>query len=122
MRPEDAILIIRGWLDNKSDLLLSTSMINFSMYSKCRVVTVDGGKVTLRPIEDGAAMFSFSVDSEHLELKYCELREFKGKPGLEDAPEETLQKSALSVTLALKELNPIAPLKADVEQIILLEL
>jgi hypothetical protein len=49
------------------------------------------------------------------------LREFKGKPGLEDASEETLQKSALSVTLALKEVDPSAPLKADVEQIILLE-
>ena len=122
MRPEDAILIIRGWLDNKSDLLLSASMINFSVYSKCRVVAVDKGKIKLQPIEDGAAMFSFSVDSAHLELKYSELREFKGKPGLEDASEETLQKSALSVTLALKELDPSAPLKADVEQIILLEL
>jgi hypothetical protein len=122
MSPEDAILIIKGWLDNKFELLLSASMINFSVYSKCRVVAVDGDKVTLWPVNDGAAAFSFSVDSPHLKLKYSELREFRGMPGLENASEEKLLKSALIVSLALRELDPIAPLDATVERIILQEL
>jgi hypothetical protein len=120
--PEDAILIINGWLDNKSELLLSASMINFSVYSKCRVVSIDEGKVTLWSVNDGAAAFSFSIDSPYLDLAYSELREFKGKPGLEDVPEEMLLKSALILTLALNKLDATAPLSLTVEQVILSEL
>jgi hypothetical protein len=121
MTPEDALLIIRGWLDSKSELMLSASMINFSVYSRCRVVSVVGGTVTLWPVKDGAAAFSFSVDSPHLEIKYSELREFKGKSGLENVPEDAWLKSALVVSLALRELDPLTPWEATVERIVLME-
>ena len=122
IRPDEALLIIKGWFDSKSELILSASMINFSVYSKCRIVGIEGDKVTLWSADDGAAVFSFSVDSPHLELRYSELREFKGKPGIEDASEERLDKSALIVSLALKELDPLTPADVTVERIILQEL
>jgi len=119
MRPEDAVLIIKGWLDNQTDLTLSATTINFSVYSACRVVSIDGLKVTLGV--EGGAVVAFSVDSPFLEIKYSELREFKGMPGMEDAPEEALQRSALSVTLSLNKIKSDAPLGSDVTQIFLLE-
>jgi hypothetical protein len=94
---DEAILILKGWLDDKSELLLSAKMINFSMLSKCRIFAVEGGKVTIWPLEDDTASFSFSVSREHLELNYSSLREFKDSPGMETAPAEKLDHAALVI-------------------------
>jgi hypothetical protein len=120
--PDEAILILKGWLDSKSELLMTANMINFSMISKCQVVSVDGDKVTIWPVKGGAAAFTFSVASNHLELKYSRLREFEGKPGMSKLPPEKLDNSALMVTLPLQAVDADNPLQVSVETIILLEL
>lgn len=122
MSPEEVVLIVRGWLDSKSELFLSASTINFSVFTKCRVVHIAGDNVTLWSTKDDT-VFSFSVDSPHLSLSYSELREFKGRPGLENVPEEAWERSALVVTLPLGELDPsLRGAGFDVLQIFLLEL
>lgn len=119
--PEDATLIIKGWQERNSDLLLSASMINFSVYAKCRVVSLDGGNVTLWSIGKDSAVFTFSVASKHVSLKYSEMRDFKGRPGLEEVPEDKLLNSALVLTIPLEAIaSPSGGF--DVEQIFLLEL
>jgi hypothetical protein len=122
IRTDEAILILKGRLDKNSELLLSAKMINFSVLSKCRVVAIEGDKVTLWPVKDGAAAFVFSVDSEHLELNYSQLREFKGRPGLETVAEEKLDNSALLISLPLQAIDSSNPLNVSVETIILQEL
>jgi hypothetical protein len=124
MSPDEAILIIKGWLESKSELLLSASMINFSVYARCRVVAVEDGKVTVWSLKEDAVV-SFSVDSPSLSLRYSEMRELSDAPGFEHVsiPEGKALNSALVITLPLKEIDPsVAPLRLSAERIILLQM
>lgn len=121
--PEEAILIIKGWQDEQTELLLSATMINFSVLSKCRVKWTDSGKIVLWSVGTPEVVFSFSVDSPLVSLRFSGLREFKGKPGLENVPDDHWDKSALSVTLPLAAVDPsFRGARFDVEQIFILEL
>ena len=102
--PDGATLIISGWLEKESELFLSASMINFSVYAKCRVVAIVEGKVTLRCVSPDSAVFSFSLESPRLSIRYAEPREFSDTPEfIESVPEEKRLNSALIITLPLKE-------------------
>lgn len=118
---DEAVLIVKGWLDNQSELLLSARMANFSMVSKCRVYAVEGGMVTLWPLEGDAASFSFSLSREHLELNYSSLREFKDSRGMETTPAEKLDHGALVISLPLKAIDPAISRSMNMETIILQE-
>lgn len=122
--PEEATLIIKGWFESNSELLLSVSMINFSVYAKCRIVAVEDGRITLWSTKDDA-VFSFSVDSPHLSLKYSEMRELSGTSGFENVsvPEDKQFNSALVVALPIKEIDSsFSGTPANVERVILMEL
>lgn len=123
IKPDEFTLIIKGWFDNKSDLLMSASSINFSVLSKCRVVSVDDGNVVLWSSKEDS-VFRFSVESPHLSVRYCELREFADVPGfLDSVPDDKRFRSALLVTLPLEALMPeFSYLDRSIEKIILLEL
>jgi hypothetical protein len=122
IRPDEAILILKGWLDSRAELLLTAKMTNFSMLSKCHVAAVEEDTVTLRPVKDDAADFRLSLDSEHLELRYLRIREFTDKLGLEPVPEEKLDNSALFISLPLKAVDPTNTRNVSIQTIILQEL
>jgi hypothetical protein len=120
INPQEFTLIIRGWLDNKSELLMSASSINFSVLAKCRVVDVAGDKVTLWSLKEDS-VFTFSVESPHLSVKYSEPRDFP--EFFASLPEDKQFKSAILISLPLEELVPeAASMNRSVEKIVLMEL
>jgi hypothetical protein len=122
MRAQDALLVVREWLEKGSALYLSASTINFSAFAPCRVVAVEDDKVVLRTSAEHGAVFSFSVNNPLLSLRHAELRDLVGKPGFENLPKESQTGSALVVRLALEEIEPsLAPLMLDAEEIVLFE-
>jgi hypothetical protein len=75
MTPDEARLVINGWLENQSQLVLIAELWGFALTLRCRVgllsedgkvglVTSDGGRIVVDLSEPGA------------EFKYAEPREF----------------------------------------------
>jgi hypothetical protein len=122
--PDEYLLIIKRWLEEESELLLLASMLDFSAFSKCRVVDVSGGKIKLSSVnvEDPAA-FVFSVESPLLSLRYSEPREITDAALRASIPEGKLLRSALTLSVPVGAVNPsLSDEPFIVGKIILLEL
>jgi hypothetical protein len=96
--PEAVLLIIKGWKENGSTVLVSASSINLSVWGKCRVADVEGNKAVFRS-NDTDVVITFVVESG-FSFKYKELREVAGLPGFESVPRDKMLNSALTATLA----------------------
>lgn len=110
--PDAVLLIIKRWLENESEVYLSVSSVNVSVWTKCRVIAVEGNKAVFR---SGDTIVTFVVE-EGFSFKYKELREVSGLPGFESLPADKLLNSALTATLP----SPVG--SGDLVQLILIEL
>jgi hypothetical protein len=105
--PDEYSLIIKRWSENKTELLLSASMLDFSAFSKCRVTDVNGDKITLRSVNtDNPAIFAFSIGNPLLLLNYAEPREIPDAVVLASIPEDKRLKSALTLSIPVGAVNP----------------
>ncbi len=74
MTPEEVRLVMNGWLENQSQLVLVGQLLGVAVALRCRVELLSAGNVGLSTSDGGRIVVDFS-DPE-LVFKYSEAREF----------------------------------------------
>jgi hypothetical protein len=114
MTPEDVRLILNGWRENDSQLVLTGQLWGFALALRCRIEIVTDETVGLSTLDRGRIIVS--ICEEGTDFKYGEPREF---PGLAERLNLTTeQRLASSLTM----LFPSRSEEDDPESLCLIEL
>ncbi|HEY0307776.1 MAG TPA: hypothetical protein VGB94_06410 [Acidobacteriaceae bacterium] len=75
MTKENALLLLRGWRDKRSNALITASFSDCAEYilTKGRVLDVSDKTLT---VGDSGSTFTFRISSSQVSFKYAEPREF----------------------------------------------
>jgi len=99
--PEATRLVLNGWRDNETLLVVTASLFCFSATSKCRVFEVTEDSLVLDSV-DGETRFSVNIVDPDLRFIYSEPRERLRDEVLEGLTGDERIASAISIAFPLR--------------------
>jgi hypothetical protein len=74
MSPEEVHLILKGWLDDDSQLTIIGSLVSVTCWFRCRLTRLGETRVALST--DDGGVLTFDLGDPETVIQYSELREF----------------------------------------------
>lgn len=99
--PEEAILILQGWLESGAKLRMVSTLFGFSVTSECRVSEVRDDAVVLDS-EDGISRFAVSLRDPGMRFTYAEPRSMQDADWYASVPEGERFSSTLLIGFPLR--------------------
>jgi len=119
--PEEAILILQGWLESGVKLRMISTLFGFSVTSECRVVEVRGDTLILES-EDKISRFAVTIRDPELCFTYAEPRSKSDADWYPEVPESEQCRSALVIGFPARvRLSNVGDVPSSLEKVFLME-
>jgi hypothetical protein len=102
MKPEDAVLIMRGWVDRGCVLVALLQMPEISFVARCIMRSASESRVELTCIVPNSANFWFSLSDQGCGIEYSEARDNPNTQWVSTLSEEEKCRSGLTISFRVR--------------------